>query len=137
MLMHDYCQKIAQILSKGKEETLYKYLVHSTDDNYGFLRTRFCYWDKELPNKKIKNINTALLSLNSPCDFSPSTNYYENVNVKAGTGTVLKVQLFYFDLSDKKKFRDMARWSARVGFPYSIKIDMLNETFEELQEFYV
>lgn len=130
-MMHDFYRKLARILARDNEEELFQYIIHSMDDDGGFLRSRYCYWSKELPNQKTgREIKTALVALRSPFDFASSTEYYEEAKVKDGTNTILKMQVFYFDLSKEESFVDEAKWSAGVGFPYPIKVDMINETFE-------
>ena len=33
----------------------YEYALHTFDNNGGFLRTRYCWWDKCLENHELKN----------------------------------------------------------------------------------
>lgn len=132
-MRYDFYRKLARILARDNEEELFQYIIHSMDDDGGFLRSRYCYWSKELPNPESgREIKTALVALRSPFNFMSSTKYYEEAEVKDGTSTILKMQVFYFDLSKEESFIDETKWSAGVGFPYPIKVDMVNETFEIL-----
>lgn len=134
-MIYDFYRKVAKILAGENVDALFDYIIHAMDDDGGFLRTRWCYFDKKLPNKKLNaDIKTVLISLHRPFDFQASKKYYVEDIPKDGTETELNMQLFYYDLSDKKRFKDDAQWSADVGFFYPIKIDMVNETYEVLEK---
>ena len=133
-MTHEFYKKVANILAKENGEKLFQYIIHAMDDNGGFLRTRYCYWEKELPDRKMYEYpKTVLVALRFPFDFERETEYYEEEPVKADTDTLLKMQLFYHDLSDENAFLDEAEWSACVGYPYPIKVDMVQESFEIME----
>ena len=71
--------------------------------------------------------------MESPFPFDCATGYYTDEPAKADTDTLLKMQLFYYDLSNEDEFMDEAEWSAAVGYPYPIKIDMDQESFEIME----
>ena len=133
--MYDFYRKVAKILAGENADALFDYIIHAMDDDGGFLRSSWCYFDKILQDWKFgADINTALVTLQKPFDFQKSKKYYVEDIPKAGTETELKMQLFYYDLSDEKRFKDDAQWSAEVGFFYPVKIDMVNETYEVLKK---
>lgn len=129
---YELYKKIASILAQNNSEALFDYIIHSMDNNGGFLRSRYCYWNKVLPDSNCGNISTVLLSLNHPFDFNASTDYYENDPYSPDLFTKLKMQLFLYDLSDEKSFMEEAEWSAAVGFSYPIKIHLAEEKAEIL-----
>ena len=133
--MYDFYRRIAKILAKDNNDALFDYIVHAMDDDGGFLRSRWCYWeDKTLEDYDQDGvINTALVTLQSPFDFETSKEYYRKDNVTGETITQLKMQLFLRDLSNEEIFTDEVNWSAGVGFSYPIKIDLVNETYEILE----
>lgn len=132
MTTYELYKKIASILAKNNSEALFDYIIHSMDNDGGFLRSRYCYWNKVLPDSNCGNISTVLLSLNYPFDFNASTDYYENDPYSSDLLTKLKMQLFLYDLSDEKTFMKEAEWSAAVGFSYPIKIHLAEEKAEIL-----
>lgn len=94
-----------------------------------------------------------LVALNSQFDLKRNTDYYDETTFGSVTAlnddgttqkiaefndtflsTILKMQIFYRDLSDEDKFGAMSRWSAAVGFPYPIRVDLENGTAEYLEK---
>ena len=131
MTSYEFYRETAHILSAQHGDKLFDYIIHSMDDNWDFLRTRWCYWDKTLQcSSKIGDIKTALVALKSPFDFENCTEFYEKDDDRILT--VLKMQLFNYDLSGQNSFDSAAEWSAAVGYPYPIKIDMINRSYEIL-----
>lgn len=128
--MYDFYHKVASTLSKKNADAIFDYIIHSMDDNGGFLRSRFCYWEKTLPDRPFHcKPQIVLVALQTPFDFDASTDYYEEA--KDGLSdypyTKLKMQLFYTDASEERVFRSDAEWSAEVGYPYYIKVDLAEE----------
>ena len=123
MNRYDFYKQISEILMKENAEKFFNYIIHSMDDNGGFLRTRYCYWDKTLPNKEFnQNINTVLLTFSKPFDA-------KNINYYNGNLTDLKMQLFYEDLSDENSLNDMISWSDELGYSYPVIIDLKNNNY--------
>lgn len=134
-MIYDFYRKLARILAKENSEELFNYIIHAMDDNGGFLRSRYCYWSKELPNRKVdKEFKRVLVALDNPFDLMSSTNYYEDDDVHQGSSTVLKMQIVYSELSEDEKFADAVKWSADDGFPYPIKVDIVNEIVEYCEQ---
>ena len=127
-MRYDFYKKVAYILAKQNKEVaekLFVYIIHAMDDDGGFLRTRYCYSKEVLPNQKLQGeVKTALVALSSPFNFDESAEFYGSEE------TLLKMQIFYYDLSDGEIFKQEAEVSAAVGYPYPIKIDMERGTFE-------
>ena len=130
MTSYEFYREIAFILSAKNGDRLFDYIIHSMDNDGGFLRTRWCYSDKTVRDGELTEIRTALVALGYPFDLENCAEYYaQKGDVKE---TVLKMQLFYTDLSSPKSFERAMKWSACVGFGYPIKIDLVNKSYEIL-----
>ena len=135
MMIYELYEKIAFILAQENATSLFDYIIHSMDDDGGFLRSRWCYWKETLPNQEVQSeIKTMLVTLRSPFDFATSTEYYEEVenDITSELLTVLKMQLFLYDLSDEEQLINTIEWSADRGFPFPIKIDVINGVYDIL-----
>ena len=62
MTLYDLLEQVSDILTP-QTSSLYDYMVHTLDDDGGFLRIRFCYWDKPVPNFRITENSSPLLNL--------------------------------------------------------------------------
>lgn len=138
--------RTAEILAGENAEKLYDYILHSMDDDGGFLRTRWKRSEKALADANYRNEPKIILAaLRSPFNLKHDTEYYkeetssfegrehETVTVTE-TLTILKMQIFYTDLSDKDSFADECNWSACVGYPYPVRIDLERGTAEYLDK---
>lgn len=143
--------RTAEILAGENAEKLYDYIIHSMDDDGGFLRTRWKRWEEVvLTNADYSDEpKIFLVALRSPFDLKNNTEYYKeeintfNTQFESGEPetvtitellTVLKMQIFYTDLSDEKAFVSNSEWSACVGYPYPIRVDFERGTAEYLDK---
>ena len=131
MKTHELYKNIASILTQKNSEELFDYIVHSMDYHGSFLRSRYCYWENVIPDIDCGEIATVLLSLNQPFDFNESANYYEDID-SPYPFTILKMQLFLYDLSNSERFRQKSEWSAAAGFAYPLKVSLPGGSFEIL-----
>lgn len=127
--LYEFLSRITEILAPNYCKDLFFYIIHSMDNNGVFLRTRYCYREKILPNfNGDYNATTVLVTLAAPFDFDNDSNYYTD-----GFYTKLKMQIFLGDCSDDKMFYQKSEWSNAVGFNYILRIDMLKGTYEVLE----
>lgn len=141
MTLFGALHRTAEILADKNAEMLYDYILHSMDDDGGFLRTRWKRWEEVvLTNADYSDEpKIFLVALRSPFDLKNNTEYYkeetdtfnpqsENREQETVTITeqltVLKMQIFYDDLSDENAFVSNSEWSACVGYPYPIRVDL-------------
>lgn len=141
----------SEILAGENAEKLYDYILHSMDDDGGFLRTRWKRWEKVAltDGGYSDEPKIFLVALRSPFDFKNNTEYYKEetntFNAQSEDGepetvtiteqlTVLKMQIFYTDLSDEKAFVSNSEWSACGGYPYPIRVDLERRTAEYLDK---
>lgn len=142
--------KTAEILAGENAEKLYDYIIHSMDDDGGFLRTRWKRIEKALTDADYSDDpKIFLVALRFPFDLKHDTEYYKEetntFNAQSENGepetvtitellTVLKMQIFYTDLSDEKAFISNSEWSAGTGYPYPIRVDLEHSTAEYLDK---
>lgn len=134
MTAYELCREISDILSEKHSDELFDYIIHSMDDDGGFLRSRFCYWDKTLRDRNVGEVKTALVATQRPFDFENCTDYYFCDVTTGGKSTIMKMQIYYYDLSDEKEFAARMRVFANVTFCCPIKVDLVNRSYEILPE---
>lgn len=133
LTLYELLKKVSSILAKNNADELFEYTIHSMDYNGGFLRSRYCYWEKTLSNFECgDDLKTILVTLRMPFDFCNSTQYYEESDFTNSPFTLLKMQIFLCDLTNKEHLNQEIMWSSGVGFSYPIKINLINESFEIL-----
>ena len=131
MTLYELLRKISSVLAKNNADKLFEYMIHSMDYNGGFLRSRYCYWDETLSDFNCGNdLKTILVTLRNPFDFYNSTEFYEKSDCPDTLFTLLKMQIFIYDLSNKKRLEEEIMWSYEMGYKYPIKIDLANGSFE-------
>lgn len=128
MTLYELLEQVSDILTP-QTHSLFDYMIHTFDDNGGFLRTRYCYWDKPVPDFRIADLNEVLICFRQP--FRESDPYYETERYGEDLqyeqkNTLIKMQLFYApgDMED-----DIA-WSCQFPYPEACIIDLKNKTFE-------
>ena len=130
MTKYEFYKQIASILSPNNSEALFDYIIHSMDNNGFFLRSRYCYSNKPLPDGLLyRDVQITLAALRAPFAFESNANYYEDRDgiIKS---TILKMELFLIDLSDEQAFENAMRKSAFVGFHYPIKMNIKEKSYE-------
>lgn len=133
MTLYELLKKVSSIVAKNNADKLFEYIIHSMDYNGGFLRSRYCYWNKTLSDFECgKEPKTLLITLRMPFDFLNSTEYYEEGDFTDSPFTLLKMQIFLHDLSNKEHMEQEIMWSCGVGFAYPIKVDLVAKSFEIL-----
>ena len=132
MTRYEFYKKVASILTKNNADALFEYIIHSMDDDGGFLRTRYCYWEETLPNRSCKNITIVLVALKEPFDFENFTEYYEKEDEKCGLRTKLEMQLFWYESFQEDCFMSDVEWCAELDYTYPIKIDLVNDSFARI-----
>lgn len=127
MTLYELLHKISNKLSEKHADAIFDYFIHAMDDNGGFLRTRWCYWDKELEDHMVPDdIKRVLLVLTTPFDFDKHNTFYETGIGPWGKDrlTVLKMQLFYTDMFDEEKVQSELEWCRQMDYEYPILVDL-------------
>lgn len=135
MTFFEFLHRIAEILGPSAPDKLFDYMIHSMDDDGGFLRSRYCYWEKTLPEFRgdFSKIKTALVSVKKGCNPDDPEHYYGE-DFYGQRLTDLKMQIFYYDESNEESFKSDAEWSSALGFSVAYLIDMGNGTYT-MQEY--
>ena len=116
MTLYELLKGICEVV-KPKNGDLYSYMLHTFDDNGGFLRTRWCYWEKELKNKRVQQqYKRVLIAAESPIEDA----------VVGAENVTLKMQLDY-SLTEAQ-FED-AEYEAGLGYNYVYIVDLENKTY--------
>lgn len=127
MTSYDFYMRIAEILVPENPEVLFDYILNAMDDNGGFLRTRFRYFENPLPNKEGPyDKQYALVVLRQNFDLNDVSKYYRKTDNRE---TALNMEIFAYSFSDDEY--DLAK-SYVTFYRYPIKIDLVNGTYKEL-----
>ena len=121
MTLHELLNKIAWILSPNTHERLYDHLIHTSED-HGFLRTRYCYSQEQVPDHVVQETETVLIAFRR--EYTDGDPLYED----DGT-TAVKLQLFYGEGDDE----EAALWSYELGYPFIYTVDLVKETCEKIR----
>lgn len=118
MTLYELIGKISRILTPETDE-FYHYVLHTSDDNGGFLRTRYCWWDKPLQDYKIPDMEKALVCFRYP--------FVESDLTKDRKETRVKLQLFYYFSSEG--WKGDVIWSMQLGYGIPYLFDLKEMTY--------
>jgi len=115
--LYELIKQVSDIITPDGID-FYNYVLHTSDDNGGFLRTRHCWWDKSLEDKKLHGeYKKVLVTCNKKISVGDLVN-------KKDTKLKLQFHYDYFDAS----FED-ADWDRLSGYCYIYLIDCDTRTF--------
>ena len=127
MRLYELLEQVSEILTP-QTHSLYDYMVHTFDENGGFLRTRYCYWDRPVSDFRIADLNEVLICFRQP--FREGDPYYETERYGENLqfeqkNTLVKMQLFYTG-----NIEDNIAWSCQFPYPEAYIINLETKTFE-------
>ena len=118
MNLYELIHQISQILTPNTN-SFFEYVINTSDDNGGFLRTCFIKKNEKLRNFDIQCMDKVLVCFAK--EFVEG-DYYED-----GTAlTKTKLQLFY---SKNMSIPARSRWSCGRGYKYSYIFDLKEKTY--------
>lgn len=118
MTLYDLIHKISNIITP-ETNAFYNYVLYTSDDDGGFLRTRYCWWDDPVPNHRIgSEYRTVLVTSQEPI---------EEADLKNESDTLAKIQLHY-DYTDAT-LAD-AEWDAELGYGYVYLMNLEKMEYE-------
>ncbi len=118
MTLYQLLKQISNIITP-QNDAFYRYAIYTSDDNWGFLRTRHCWWlDKPLKDRNLgdgfeKVLVTAEQEINVD-DFLVETD------------TLVKMQITY---SEKNATIEDADWDTQLNYCYVYIFDLINGTY--------
>jgi len=120
MTFYELIRQISEILTP-ETDSFYDYILHSCDDDGGFLRTRWCRWEKTLPDFKVRPQEKTLICFRSP--FHEGDAYYQKDD--DAVNTLVKMQLFY----DNGDIENGIEWSRQLDYCFAYIIDLKNKSY--------
>ncbi len=123
MDLYGLLQDISKIITP-QTDSFYEYALHTFDDNGGFLRTRYCWWDRCLENRQVHDhYDCVLLTAARPFDegsFAP---------LKHGENTPAKLQLDYGNTNPTFDIEDVI-FDIQNRYCYVYLIDVIHKTVQ-------
>lgn len=117
MTLHDLIKQVSEIIIPGTD-AFYNYILYTSDDNGGFLRTRWCWWDKPLENHKLSdNYEVVMVTSRSLIDVK---------DLEKRDDTYLKLQ-FHYDF--KHAVPEDADWDLGLLYNYVYLVDLKAKTY--------
>lgn len=128
MRLYELLKQISDILTPSTH-SFYDYMLHTFDDNGGFLRTRFCYREKCLADREVEDLEQVLICFREP--FEEGDEYYRKSRFGNGEGgetpdTLVKMQLFYYDCGDMQR---EIEWSRLFPYPEACIVNLKEGTY--------
>lgn len=126
MRLYELLESVSDVLTPQTHD-LYDYMVHTFDDNGGFLRTRYCYWEKPVPDRTVADLKKVLICFREP--FAEGDSYYKDRQYGDAwqKETLVKMQLFY---SSDDDIDEAIEWSCLFPYPEAYIVDLKTKTFE-------
>lgn len=117
MTLYDLIKQVSDIITP-KTDAFYNYILYTSDDNWGFLRTRWCWWDKPVENRRLSdNYEVVMVTSMSRIEVSDFENKED---------TVVKLQ-FHYDYSHA--VMEDAVWDLGLLYKYVYLFDLKSKTY--------
>ena len=116
MTLYELIRRVSNIITPETDD-FYHYILYTSDDNGGFLRTRYCWWDKPLVDRDLCGEYQKVLVA---CQKEISANLINKQDTR------LKLQLHY-DWLDMT-MEDM-EWDIEMGYCYIYLFDFVANEF--------
>ena len=118
MTLHELIRQISAILTP-ETDSFFDYVLQTSDDDGGFLRTCYCFKGRALGDREIKDRTDAVV-----CFMEPFSEDYTD----DGSYTRVKLQLSYGGCMDRD-IPMFIRWSYGVGFRVAYVFDLKAGTY--------
>ncbi len=124
MRLYELLEQVSDILTP-QTHSLYDYMIHTSDDNGGFLRTRYCYWEEPVPDRSVADLEKVLICFREP--FAEGDSYYKDRQYGDAwqKETLVKMQLFY---SSDDDMESAIEWSLLFPYPEICIVDLQSKT---------
>ncbi len=118
MTLYQLLKKISNIITP-QNDVFFRYAIYTSDDNGGFLRTRYCWWlDRPLKDRELGDgFKTVLVTAKQEI----------NVNdLRNETDTLVKMQITY---SEKEATIEDADWDTQLDYCFVYIFDLIKGTY--------
>ena len=119
MTLYDLLKQISNIITP-EDDSFYRYAIYTSDDNGGFLRTRYCWWlDKPIKNHELGEGYECVLVTSK-----------REINIKDfcdETDTRVKMQISYSLINASVEDAD---WDAQLGYCYAYLFELNKHSFK-------
>ena len=113
MTLYELLQKLSNIITP-EDDAFYRYAIYTSDDNGGFLRTRYCWRkDKPIQDKELGNgFETVLVT---------SKHKINTADMNNESNTLVKLQITY---SMTNATLEDADWDIQLNYCYVYIFDL-------------
>ena len=119
MTLYELIKQISAILTP-ETDSFFDYVIHTSDDDGGFLRTCYCYKDHPLRDREIKDLKETEV-----CFLEP----FREHDLGDGESTLVKLQLDY-DRRREWSGKDFIAWSWELGYRVAYLFDLEHKTYQ-------
>ncbi len=118
MTLYELLKKISDIITP-ETDAFYKYALHTSDDNGGFLRTRYCWWiDKPIKDLKLRDDYKKVLVT--------AKQKINEADLQVETATLIKMQITY---SETNATIEDADWDTQLDYCYVYIFDFMKNSY--------
>ncbi len=118
MTLYELLKEISDILTPN-DNAFFDYAIYTSDDNGGFLRTRYCWWkDRPILDKNIGEVYETVLVT--------SKNKINTADLKDESNTLVKMQITY---SNPNAAQNDAEWDITLDYCYVYIFNLKAQTY--------
>ncbi len=122
MRLHELIKRLSDIITP-KSGKFNEYVLHTSDDNADFLRTRECWSDETVPDKKIQDAyKGVIVTAAEPLEVSGLVKTDDLVNP-------IHMQISYGDTEARL---ENAIWDITMGYKYIYIFDLESNTYSQV-----
>lgn len=114
MTLYELIRNVSRIITP-EDDSFFRYVIFTSDDNGGFLRTRYCWWpDRPIEDKELGDYAYERVMVTSKSEIDLKGLLDE-------TETRVKIQFTY---SREEATIANAEWDAQLGYRYVYIFDL-------------
>lgn len=114
MTLYELIRSVSKILTP-EDDSFFRYVIYTSDDNGGFLRTRYCWWhDRPIEDADLGDYEYEKVMVTSKSEIDLNDLLDESE-------TRVKIQFTY---SREEPNIENAEWDAQLGYRYVYFFDL-------------
>ena len=126
MTLYELIKRVSDIITP-ETGAFYNYVLYTSDDNGGFLRTRFCWWDKPVKDHELGDgCKTVLVTAKTPITEAGLADKSDVDSFDGTAYTKVKIQFTY---SKCECTADDAEWDTELGYCHVYLFDLEKNNF--------